>query len=113
MVFLHVDPLLGKDRERSNCTTAVAKLLPVNSNRGKVFSVRSLPMAAQATMQYVVPPLSNNCTATDKRCFLCGPCRKVISRQLVRSKSVSGVRVSEELVGELVRGLLRFSCCEL
>jgi hypothetical protein len=71
---------------------------PVNGNRGMVFSVRSSPMAAHATVD----------TATDERCFLCGLCQDVICRAV-------GVSVVEwsELVGELVRGLLRFSPCEL
>jgi hypothetical protein len=39
----HVDPLLGNDREISKYTAAVTRKRPVNSNRGMVFSVRSLP----------------------------------------------------------------------
>jgi hypothetical protein len=60
-----------------------------------VFSAWSVPMAAHATMEHVMPPLSNNRTATDERCFLRGPCRDVISRT-VSEESVSGV----ESVGE-------------
>jgi hypothetical protein len=56
-------------------------------------------------MECVMPPLSNNYTATEEHCFLRGPCRDVISRT-----GVSGV---SELVGEWVRELLRFSRCEL
>jgi hypothetical protein len=59
-----------------------------------VFSVRSEPMAAHAIMEYVIPPLSNGCTATGERCFLRCPCRDVIS------KTVSVESVSEDLVGE-------------
>jgi hypothetical protein len=47
--------------------------------------------------------------ATGERYFLCGPCRDVISRTV---KSVSRVK-SVWLVSEWVRGLLRFSPCEL
>jgi hypothetical protein len=39
----YVDPLLGNDRDLSSYTTAVTRQQPVNSNRGTVFSVRSLP----------------------------------------------------------------------
>jgi hypothetical protein len=42
-ILWHVDTLLGNDRERSNYTTAVTRQRPVNSNRGMVFSVRSVP----------------------------------------------------------------------
>jgi hypothetical protein len=39
----YIDPLLGNDREIGNYTTAVTRQLPVNSNRGTLFSVRSVP----------------------------------------------------------------------
>jgi hypothetical protein len=45
-----------------------------------VLSARSLAMSAHATMEYVMPPLSNNCTATEERCFLRSPCQDVIRR---------------------------------
>jgi hypothetical protein len=38
----HVDPLLGNDREINNYATAVTMQQPVNSNRGTMFSVRSM-----------------------------------------------------------------------
>jgi hypothetical protein len=41
-ILWHVDPLLGDDHEISNYTTAVTRQLPVNTNREKVFSVRSV-----------------------------------------------------------------------
>jgi hypothetical protein len=59
-----------------------------------VFSVRSVPMASHATMVWVMPLLSDNCTATEERCFLCSPCRDVISKRVCEQI------VSEELVGE-------------
>jgi hypothetical protein len=49
-------------------------------NGGMVFSAQSVPMATHATVEYVMPSLSNNCTATKERCFLRGPCRDLISR---------------------------------
>jgi hypothetical protein len=58
---------------------AVTWQRPVN-NRGMAFSAQSVPMAEHATMECVMPSLSNNCTATEKRCFLSGPFRDVISR---------------------------------
>jgi hypothetical protein len=39
----HVVLLLGNDREISNYTTTITRQRPVNSNRGTVFSVRSVP----------------------------------------------------------------------
>jgi hypothetical protein len=58
---------------------AVIRQRPVN-NRGMVFSARSVLMNAHAKMEYAMPSLSNNCIATEERCFLCGPCRDIISR---------------------------------
>jgi hypothetical protein len=58
---------------------AVTRQVPVNK-RGMVFSARSVLMAAHATMEYIIPPISNNCTAKEEQCFLRGPCRDVISR---------------------------------
>jgi hypothetical protein len=58
---------------------AVTRQRPVNNNREMVFSARHLPMATHAKIWHIVPPLSNNCPATEERCFLCGPCRDVIS----------------------------------
>jgi hypothetical protein len=52
-----------------------------------------IPTDAKATMD----------TAIDDWCFLCCPCRDIIS------KTVSEVLVSEEFVGELVRELE--NCC--
>jgi hypothetical protein len=77
--------------------TDITRQEPIN-NRGIVFSERSMLMSEHATMEYVMPPLN---TVTEEWCFLCSPCRDVISREV--SKSVS----------ELVRRLLQFSCCEL
>jgi hypothetical protein len=59
-------------------------------------------MAVHATVDYVMPLLSSNHTATEVRCFLHGPCRDVINRT-----------VSEELVGELDNqwGSVIVSCC--
>jgi hypothetical protein len=62
-----------------------------------VFSARSAKMPMHATIN----------TATEDRCFLCGPCLNVKSRTTSESYG------SEKLVGELVREL-RFSlvhCC--
>jgi hypothetical protein len=42
-----------------------------------VFSAQSVPMATNATMEYVMPSLSNNCTKTEEWCFLLDPCRDV------------------------------------
>jgi hypothetical protein len=40
LILWHVDPLLGGDREVGDCTAAVARQRPANSNKGTVFSVR-------------------------------------------------------------------------
>jgi hypothetical protein len=61
---------------------------PLLGNGGMVFSAQSVPMAAHATVEYVMPSLSNSCCATEERCFLRGPCRDVISRTL-RSQMVT------------------------
>jgi hypothetical protein len=42
LILWHVDPLLGNGREMSKHVTAVARLRPVKSNGGKVFSVLSV-----------------------------------------------------------------------
>jgi hypothetical protein len=55
----------------------------VNNNKnniGMVFSTLSVPMA---TMEYGMPPLRNNCTATEERYFVRGLCRDVTSEQSV------------------------------
>jgi hypothetical protein len=57
-------------------------------------------MAAAATVEYVMPPLSNNRISTEERRFLRGPCRDVTSRT-VSEELVSGVEWSGvESVGE-------------
>jgi hypothetical protein len=42
-ILWHIDPLLGNDRKISNYTTTVTRHRTLNSNRGTVFSVRSVP----------------------------------------------------------------------
>jgi hypothetical protein len=39
------------------------------NNRGITFFAKSMLMAAHVTMEYVLPFLSNNCTATEEWCF--------------------------------------------
>jgi hypothetical protein len=78
---------------------AVARQRPINNKRGIVFSARSVPMAAQATVDYIMPPLNNNCAATEKWCFLCDPCQDILSRTV--SKKLVGQSVEWcQLVGE-------------
>jgi hypothetical protein len=43
--------------------------MTVNSNIEVVFPAQFMPMAAHATMKYVMPSLSNNCIAKEKQCF--------------------------------------------
>jgi hypothetical protein len=43
IILWHVDQLLGNDCEICNYTTAVTRQRPVNSNRGMIFSVQSVP----------------------------------------------------------------------
>jgi hypothetical protein len=38
---------------------AVTRQRPVNNNRGIVFYAQSVPMAVQATVEYIMPSLSN------------------------------------------------------
>jgi hypothetical protein len=54
---------------------AATRQRSVKNNRGMMFSVQSLPMAANATMEYVMPSLSNSRTLTEERCFLHGPAK--------------------------------------
>jgi hypothetical protein len=49
-------------------------------NGGIVFSAESVWIYSHATVEYVIPPLSKNCIATEERYFLRGPCRGVIER---------------------------------
>jgi hypothetical protein len=56
---------------------AVVRPWPINERR-MVFSAQCMPIAAHATMEYVMPLLSKNCTETEERCFLCVPCRGYI-----------------------------------
>jgi hypothetical protein len=82
----HADPLLGNDPETNNYTTSATRQRSVKSNRGTMFSERFLPITVHATVEYVIPLLSNYCTATIeynnnvKRCFLRGPRQDVLSR---------------------------------
>jgi hypothetical protein len=50
-----------------------------------MFSAQSVSIAAHATMEYSMPSLSNSCTATEERCFLCGPCRSYIMSWALKS----------------------------
>jgi hypothetical protein len=45
---------------------------PVKKSIGMVFSEQSVPIAAHATVEYVMASLSNSCIATEERCFLRG-----------------------------------------
>jgi hypothetical protein len=58
---------------------AVTRQGPVNNNR-EMFSAQPVPAAVHATMEYIIPYLNNNCTATEEWCFLCGLCQDVISK---------------------------------
>jgi hypothetical protein len=66
IIFCHVDPSAGNDREISNYKSAVTRQRRVNDKRGMVFCAQSVPMGEQATMEYIIPPLSNNCIATEE-----------------------------------------------
>jgi hypothetical protein len=57
---------------------AVIRQRPANNKREMVFSAQSVIVAANATMEHVMPSLSNTYTATKQRCSLCGPCRGYI-----------------------------------
>jgi hypothetical protein len=52
---------------------AITRQWPVNNNRGVALSAQSVPMAVHATMEYIMPLLNNNYTATGERCSLRGP----------------------------------------
>jgi hypothetical protein len=101
---------VARQRPRNRYTTAFSKWWPVNSNRRVVFSAQSMPMAVNATMEYVMPPLSNNCTAREEWCFLRGPYQNVIDRMVSDELSRSFMR---EVVGGLEDrwGPVVVSCC--
>jgi hypothetical protein len=46
---------------------AFTRQLSLNNNREIVFSAQSVSMAAHATLEYVIPSLSNNCTTIEER----------------------------------------------
>jgi hypothetical protein len=81
-----------------------------------VFYARPVPMAAHATVEYVMPPLNNIRTTTEERCFISGPCRDVISRTVNEElvSQWSGVsRFVSDQVSELEDcwGSVVVSCC--
>jgi Fe-S-cluster-containing hydrogenase component 2 len=59
---------------------AVTRQRSTNNSRGIVFSTQSMPMSVHATLENVIPSLSNNYTVTEERCFLCGACLDYIMR---------------------------------
>jgi hypothetical protein len=61
---------------------AVTRQRPVNKNRRMAFSAEFVPMAAHATMQYVMPSLSNNCTTREERHFLGNACEMLSAEQV-------------------------------
>jgi hypothetical protein len=88
-VHLHLMPeLVSKDivayslkaRILESKQSAVTRQRPINNNKGMVLSAQPMPMAAHATMEYVMLSLSKNCTAIEERCFPSGPCRDIMSR---------------------------------
>jgi hypothetical protein len=52
-----------------------------------VFSVQSVPTAMHATMEYIMPLLSNNRTAMRDQCFLHSPRQDVTSKSVGQSAS--------------------------
>jgi hypothetical protein len=86
---------LLKTRAVESQQPAITRQRCVNNNRGMAFSAQSVPMTAHAKMGYVMPSLSNNCTATEERYLLRSPCREVISRSswlFIRDKPTSRQR---------------------
>jgi ATP/ADP translocase len=53
---------------------AIIRQRPINNNRGMVFSAQFVLMAGHATVEYIMPSLSSNCTVTEEWCFLHGLC---------------------------------------
>jgi hypothetical protein len=53
---------------------AVTRQQPLNNNRGMVLSAQFVPMDSHTTVEYIIPILSNGCTATEMWCFLYGSC---------------------------------------
>jgi hypothetical protein len=68
-ILWRVNSMLGNDRETSNYTTAVTRQWPVNSNRGTVFSVRSLPRCyEQRQLVVAVSELEDCCGSVVVSC---------------------------------------------
>jgi hypothetical protein len=80
-ILWHIDQLLGNDSETNNETTAVAWQRPARQWTGweAVFSARTAPMVAHATMD----------TAKEERCFLYGPFLNVMRRTISGASSVN------------------------
>jgi hypothetical protein len=66
-VLFHAVAYSLKARTVHSQQPAVTTQRPVNNNRRIVFYAQSVPMAAHATVEYVMPSLSNNYTATEER----------------------------------------------
>jgi hypothetical protein len=82
-ILCYVDPFLGGDSEIGDYTETVARQRPVN-NRRMEFSARSAKQQLninRGTM-FSMRSVNDNWTATEERCFLCGPCRDVRSIEM-------------------------------
>jgi hypothetical protein len=66
---------------------AITRQQSIN-NRSMVFSEQSVTMAAHATVEYIMPSLSNNCTATEEWCFLCSPCWSYTNLAVVKLMTI-------------------------
>jgi hypothetical protein len=63
-IYKYIVPYSLKARTVESQQLAISRQRPINI-RGMVFSAQSMLMAAHATMEYVMPSLSNNCTMTE------------------------------------------------
>jgi hypothetical protein len=74
--------------ESKNCgdTTAGRYLAAARKQQKELFfSAQSVPMVAPTTVEYVMPSLSKNRTATEEQCFLRDMCRGYIMSSVLKS----------------------------
>jgi hypothetical protein len=69
----------------------------VNNNKEIVFSAQSIPIAAQATKDYIMLSLSSNYTVIEEQRFLSGMCRATLYRTSYHLALQDGA-VSDETV---------------
>lgn len=60
---------------------AGTRLRPMGNSKGIVLSAEFVSMTVHTTIEYVMPSLSTDLTATEERCFPGSPCLETVSRR--------------------------------